>query len=264
MSTLRRLFFGCEVSAPWSDEYPKGRIIPPSSRHLTLAFLGNVDAGLLEEKIQEMPLPDVAIGPTGYFDECLLLPPGNPRVVAWHVRWYNEQNLGAYQKKITQWLIQSGYGVDQRDFLPHVSIARSPQHSDDWIKEFMPLPLMIKALHLYESIGNLIYTPVWSFPFRLPFVEVDHTADIAYLILGNNIQELHLNAMVALAFQFPEFLPYIKDVPLKDSLDDIVIALNQLITIIDCERGSPLKAVSFHGNIQRENGLLKWEMIVDV
>jgi hypothetical protein len=40
--------------------------------------------------------------------------------------------------------------------------------------------------------------------------------------------------------------------------------LNEAIARVDEQMGTPFKAVSFHGDIQEEEGVLKWEMIVDV
>jgi RNA 2',3'-cyclic 3'-phosphodiesterase len=37
-----------------------------------------------------------------------------------------------------------------------------------------------------------------------------------------------------------------------------------MVTASDVEVGCPFKAVSYHGEIHESNGLLQWEMIVDV
>jgi RNA 2',3'-cyclic 3'-phosphodiesterase len=39
---IKRLFFAFEVDAPWPEALPSGRILEPSCRHMTLAFLGNI------------------------------------------------------------------------------------------------------------------------------------------------------------------------------------------------------------------------------
>lgn len=50
----------------------------------------------------------------------------------------------------------------------------------------------------------------------------------------------------------------------KESIEDIVIDLNELVTEADQKWGCPFKAVSFHGNIQENEELPYWKMIVDV
>ena len=53
--------------------------------------------------------------------------------------------------------------------------------------------------------------------------------------------------------------------PLKNQEDEIIIQLNEKISLWDAESGCPFKAVSFSGEItKKENGLLHWEMIIDV
>ncbi|MFA6915080.1 MAG: hypothetical protein WC222_01670 [Parachlamydiales bacterium] len=264
MHKLRRLFFGCEVLAPWPLEYFTGRFILPASRHLTLAFLGNVDFEALEKVLGGIPSLPFKVGPVGFFDKCLMLPPKDPRVVAWHARWLEEQKIGEYQKCLADWLRSEGYSIDQREFLPHVSIARSPLDPVEWQKKFIPLPFIVSQIHLYESVGNLVYTPIRTYPITAPFTEIDHTADVAFLVRAETLEQLHLHAYVALAFMFPEFLRYNNTLQLKTELEDIVIALNRLVTLADSDGGCPLKAVSFHGDIKLEKGIYTWEMIVDV
>lgn len=262
LSDKKRLFFGYEVSAPWPLELPKGRILGVTCRHLTLAFLGDILFEPLQDSLEIMPTPQHKLGPVGYFDECLVLPDvKKPRLIAWHVSWCENLTL-TYQKTLFNWLLEQGYSLDSRPFLSHVTIARSPFNPKSWIQSFEKLPLFVNGLHLYESLGNLNYQPIWSYLFLPPFEELDHTADIAFLIRAETMKDLHLHAQIALAFKFPSLLNYFGD--LKDQLDDIVIALNDLITKADCAIGCPLKAVSFHGKLEKEQDLLTWIMIVDV
>lgn len=260
----KRVFFGYEVLAPWPAEYPTGRVIEPVSRHLTLAFLGNIPYSPLRDIMNDFPTPSFRIGPVGHFDQCLFLPERHPHVVAWHVKWYEKVVFDAFQQLVAKWLISHHYSIDQRPFLSHVTIARSPFKENDWKKTFTPLPMMVKNIHLYESVGNLVYQPIWSHSILPPFEELDHTADIAFVIQAESMENLHLHAQIALAFKFPALLKYIEKMPLQSHLDDIIISLNELITQADSDIGCPFKAVSFHGDLNKENNLFKWEMIVDV
>lgn len=265
MSDLtRRLFFACEVAAPWPLKLPQARLIDPASRHLTLAFLGNVPYPPLQAILPSFPVPAFKVGPTGYFDRCLFLPERHPHVVAWNVHWCEAAPLPDFQRLVVNWLLSHGYGVDQRSFLSHVTVARDPVHTGLWQEDFVSLPMCVHGIHLYESVGNLTYRPIWSFPLLAPFLELNHTADLAFLIQAESIQGLHLHAQIALAFKYPPLLRYVKNTPLEANLDDIVIALNRLITRCDSEIGCPLKAVSFHGDVHVEQDVHQWEMIVDV
>jgi RNA 2',3'-cyclic 3'-phosphodiesterase len=110
----------------------------------------------------------------------------------------------------------------------------------------------------------LEYQSLWEIPLLSPFEEFEHTADIAFLVRGTTPQELHRNAQLALAFKFPKILPFFSK-RLQDTLDEIIIALNEMVGKADAECGCPFKAVSFHGQIKaEEENLLHWEMIVDV
>lgn len=261
----KRVFFGCGVVSPWPSHYPKADVIDPASRHMTLAFLGNTSYPELYRHLADFPKPSFKVGPVGFFDHCLFLPEAHPRVVAWHMQNYEKaDDFNRYQREIADWLIGHGYDVDRRPFLSHVTIARRPHYIKDWKKEFVPLPAMVEGIHLYESVGNLTYQPLWSYPLLPAFEEIDHTADIAFLIRAESLSSLHLHAQIALAFKYPLLLQYNLGTSLHEELNEIIISLNQLITQADSEEGCPLKAVSFHGEVEQENGIYQWEMIVDV
>jgi SHS2 domain-containing protein len=100
----------------------------------------------------------------------------------------------------------------------------------------------------------------------MPFEEKEHTADIAFIIRGENFNELYHNAQIALCFYHNKIFPYLQlNQKEKTNIDEVIISLNEIITIIDREIGSPFKAVSFHSNITTsKQNLLQWEMIVDV
>ncbi len=245
-------------------DYPKGHLIAPASRHLTLAFLGNVSLSKLESLLPEFPRPVFKIGPVGFFDQCLMLPEQHPHVVAWHVQWHEAALFNEFQSTLQNWLRDRNYPIDKRPLLPHVSIARTPFEKKEWLDSFIPLPLVAQSIHLYESMGDLVYRPVWSYPLLSPFVELSHTADIAFLIQAESPSGIHLHAQTALAFKFPSLLRYLDQNPLKTDLNDIVISLNSLITRCDSEIGCPIKAVSFHGDMREQEGIFTWEMIIDV
>lgn len=266
----KRLFFGFEAIAPWPDVRPppRGRTLQESERHLTVAFLGDIDYGRLEPLLATVPLPPFLVGLAGYSRQLLLLPKvTRPNVAAWEVAWLQaSQQLVDYVHLLGSWLREHTFPIDdRRDFLPHVTLCRAPLDAAAWQATFQQLPLVLGHLHLYESIGSLRYQPIWTHHLHLPFEEVDHTADLAFLIRGETVPQLFYHALAALAFKMPNLLKYRKEELTLQTVDDVVIALNEVVSDADSEVGCPFKAVSFHGEIVEENDhTLSWEMIVDV
>lgn len=264
---MKRLFFGFDVIAPWLEELPGGRLVREECRHLTVAFLGLADYDVLSLLLPKIPLPPFQIGLTGHFDKCLFLPERHPRVVAWHANIRNDfAKIEDYQHHFNNWLKEHGFHVDQHDhFLPHVTLCRSPFIIGEWKKSFKTLPFFIKNLHLYESVGGRNYQSLWHYPLLMPFEEFEHTADIAFTIRGENIQQLYRHALTAMAFKFPELTNFYSETSEINDIDTVIVLLNDIIATADGKIGCPFKAVSYHGDIiQEENGLLKWEMIIDV
>jgi 2'-5' RNA ligase len=262
---IKRLFFALEVAASWPEPLPAGRRLDKEHRHLTVAFLGETDYGLLKPLLPQLPVPPLQVGLVGIFNRCLFLPERHPHVVAWHVEWLEGgELLVQYQGELVRWLQERGFQVDVRKkFLPHVTLARSPFNPQSWKKSFTPLPMSIASLHLYESLGGLQYRSIWSSPILPPFVEIEHTADIAFQVYAENLDQLQLHALAALGFKCPSLLD--KEMAHPESLDQLIIHLNDSISQLGAVQSCPFKAVSFHGNLERlENSLLRWEMIVDV
>lgn len=257
----KRLFFGFSIEQPWPSAYPPGRVIDENSRHLTLAFLGNVPYAPLQKNLDRFPQPPFRIGPAGICDRLLFF----RKVVAQHVAWCTGgEKLGSYQAALQETLSSLGYPIDPRPLLPHVTLARAPFEEKAWTKWFEPLPLIVTGIHLYESSGNLSYRSIWEIPLLPPFEEIEHTADIAFHILGETPEELYLHAAIAMGFKFPPVLRYIEKAPVE-SLNEAIKRLNKMITQCDLEWGCPFKAVSYHTHTTHEpQGPLAWEMIVDV
>lgn len=262
----KRLFFGWEVKAPWPDSLPIGRVLKEEHRHLTLAFLGKTDYLKIKEALLSFPCPHFKLGFVGQFDQCIFLPPKHPHVVAWHIAFPNSEPLLAQcAQNIIDWLQNEGFTPDVRHpFYPHVTLARMPFNEKIWKKKFSPLPLFLKDLHLYESLGNSKYQSLWKYPLLPPFEEISHTADLAYWIRGKDYDALYLHAQFALAYAFPDLLPFLKKKSGIPHLDEVIIALNELVAHVDQEMNCPFKAVSFHSHIEEKDTILNWEMIIDV
>ncbi len=260
----KRLFFGAHVEAPWPKHYPSARMIDEKTRHITLAFLGEQLLSKWDSLQALIPIPSFRLGPVGIADQLVFLPPEQSRVAALSVRWLDPMHaLNHYQTLLANWLNEQGYSLDKRPFFPHITLARTPFDQEDWLREFCPLPIFVSAICLYQSLGNLQYEPIWQWPLLPPFEEFEHTADIAFLIRGMSMQELHLHAQLALAFKFPPLVDFLST-HLQNSLNEIIISLNEIVARADTEMGCPFKAISFHGEVKIEADMLMWEMIVDV
>jgi 2'-5' RNA ligase len=263
----RRLFFAFEVDAPWPRDIPQGRVLHEKQRHLTVAFLGNADYSQLKAFLEEIPLPSFNVGLAGEFDKIVFLPQEDPHVAAYHVSFFDETSfLTSYASLLVSWLKNKGFNpYDRGKLFPHVTFCRFPLDRLSWASKFHKLPMMVKNLHLYESVGHLRYQFLWTHPLLLPFEEMEHTADIAFKVRGETVYQIFINSFTALAFQSPEMINFKREDILIQTIDDIVIELNRIISHTDAQCGCSFKAVSFHGGIeQEENGILTWEMIVDV
>lgn len=261
----KRLFFGMEAIAPWPDELPHGRILREECRHLTLAFLGDCNFSDLAKVLERFPKPSFTTGIAACFESLLFLPRKNPRVAAWEVRLLEEaSSFSAFQKALLLWLEEQGIAPKEcrGEFLPHVTLARAPFAEEEWKRNFQKLPLILKDIHLYESLGHSEYKILWSQRILPPFEELEHTADIAFRIRGTSLGQIYLHAQLALSFHFPLLISYFDSTPIE-TLDGAVEALNRIIAKADAEIGCPFKAVSFHGTIEKKE-CLEWEMIVDV
>lgn len=261
----KRLFFGASIAAAWPHELPFGRLIAEEMRHITLAFLGQNTFHALETKLDQTPIPSFSLGIGGIGSELIFLPKDHPRVIALQITWLeNPHPLFAFQESLAQWLESHELILKkQHSFFPHITIARTPFKREEWQKDFEPVPFFLSGIHLYESLGNLDYRPLWSHKLLSPFTELEHTADIAFKIRATSIKQLFTHAQLALFFKFP-YLAQFYTPSSTESLDEIIIELNRMIALADQERGCPFKAVSFHGSILQEESLLTWEMIVDV
>lgn len=263
------LFFALEVRAPWPERLPAGRMVAEEGRHATLAYLGGVDRALVEAALPAMPLPGFRVGCAALFDSCLFLPPRRPTCATWRISWLEKgEEIASYQRELSSYLLKRALLPDRggdRGFLPHTTLCRKPFSPSHWRESFSPLPLYFSSLHLYESRGALNYSPIWSHSMYPPFEEIDQTAGIAYQIYAEDIGQLFLHALLALAFNSPALLSHLEAQQQLADIDDVVIALNEAIARLDCSKGSPYKAVSFHGDLLRgEEGIYQWEMIVDV
>lgn len=89
-------------------------------------------------------------------------------------------------------------------------------------------------------------------------------ADIAYQVRGASFDQLYHHGALALAFEFPSLLPYLKPKENLTGLEAVIRELNLLVSAVDQEIGAPFKAVSLHSHLEIENEVMQWRMIIDV
>ena len=258
----KEIFFALEVGAPWPEHLPQGRLLDPEDRHeQASAFLGEtLYQPLLRELDSHFPIPPFKVGLVGTFFKCLFLPSRHPNVVAWDVQWTEDSSaLTAYRQTFLEWLKMREYHPQEHEgeWLCHVTLCRKPFDYDHWKKSFKPLPMAIFGIHLYASPGHSKYKPIWSYPLIRPFQEIEHTADIAFLVNGENLAQLHRHAQTALAFRYPALVPYIHQSSYNHT--DIIIDLNDMIAKADADIGRPFKAISFHGDVEHKDSVLQWK-----
>jgi 2'-5' RNA ligase len=270
MIEKRRVFFGFEARAPWPEtKYPPGRLLSEHDRHMTVAFLGSILFNPLESFLTALPKPQFEVGFSGVFDKILFLPPSHSNVVSLHVNIPSKElnSLKQFHVNFVSSLIDNQLLTErERDrFLPHVTLCRTPFDQEQWDRWFTPLPVVFQNFNLYESIGNLRYPIIWKYELKAPFIEIEHTADIAYHVFGKDLNQIYNNALTALSFRMPVLCQHLHDNVNPHNLDDVIILLNDIIGRADAEHGCPFKAISFHGDlIQESSNCYKWEMIVDV
>ncbi|MFA5249952.1 MAG: hypothetical protein WC371_00890 [Parachlamydiales bacterium] len=271
-----RLFLGFRLFSAFLKNEPEGRLIEKKQRHLTLLFLGEVEKAQIEPLFFQLPLPDLAIAPTGYFDKLLFLPFFHPRVVAGRLVFFNpsqfSRELEQYRRKVQAFF--SGHGLvpeGKRKFLAHTAFARYPFQKKAWKKAFEPFPVILTSFHLFQSLGGL-YQPLVSKVFLPPFEELKNQTAPAFLIRGHNFEELKRNAEMALAFQHPPLLAYLNHKKVS-SLEEVILALNDLIYRLELKDGSPFKAIAFHTKLSEKKyppptaegrSFWEWEMLVDI
>jgi 2'-5' RNA ligase len=264
----KRFFFGLELECPWPSLEPKGRVIQSADRHVTLAFLGEQEEEELLFLLKEVPADTLSISPSGIFTKCLFLPTRYHHCVSWEIEWKTENEpIHTFTNNLHSWLVKKLKSMPQKkgEVHFHTTVCRRPFQEKEWKKAFKPLPVIAKALHLFESLGHSKYLSRWQRAFFLPVVEIDHTADIAFLIRGKTLQDIYTNAQIALAMNFPQFIPYFEWEDTIHSLDECIAKLNQIVAKVDSALGSPIKAISYHGElIQKNTTIYEWEMIIDV
>lgn len=163
----KRVFIACSIKADWPKQFPPGKILTIDNRHLTIVFLGNVENEKLSI-IKKAPKPLFAQMPSGILDKIIPLPTRRPKAIAYHANLTIErQAMFDYQQTMVKWFSQHQFKVDDRRFLPHITIARPPFKTNQWHHDFEPMPFKVTGVHLYESLGYRQYQILHSYTSKL-------------------------------------------------------------------------------------------------
>jgi RNA 2',3'-cyclic 3'-phosphodiesterase len=143
MSFEKRLFIGlelppsCKSSMAEIDPGLHGlRWLAPEQIHLTLSFLGNVDAadeGRLVEELRGVHVPRffLPLQGVGVFNAR-----GRPSVV-WVGVGRGHPHLFALHQHIQSAVLRSGFEPDLKSFHPHVTVARARDVSAQALQPFL-------------------------------------------------------------------------------------------------------------------------------
>lgn len=104
---------------------PDLRWVDPTSIHLTLAFLGEIDALQLEKAIEATRYAAASSNPFTYrlSGAGIFGPPRQPRVF-WMGISEPSGTLSVVHQALTLALEQQGFAVEKRPFSPHLTLAR--------------------------------------------------------------------------------------------------------------------------------------------
>jgi 2'-5' RNA ligase len=166
MSAEMRLFFAFVVPESWSRENADAltrwrncsranainRWMPEHERHITTAFLGETPVtkiSFLEQIASEWA--GQTRGTTLAFDKPLWLPGRSPSVLA---AGYNAEPLASSCKLFQERIRAFVPGLDGRDWLPHITLARGRRKGDGGCAAAPPplTPVALAQLALYESV----------------------------------------------------------------------------------------------------------------
>jgi 2'-5' RNA ligase len=263
---VKRLFFAFKVEAPFYEKIYPARHLDKEDIHVTIVFIGNWPIEKYQEIKKNIPLSPFSFAPSAIGDKLLLLPFDNPSCMTMHLTLRDEEKkkLEDFRCILINYIASFDIQIELRPLLLHTTLARKPFDASIWLKHFKKVPILLTKFCLYESVGQLKYNILWEQNLMRPFEEVDHTAGIAFAIYGHCIQDLYINAQMALSFLNPDFTQFINYKKI-DSLEKIIHELNKTISLVNIEQRCPIKAISMHGNIEKtEKNLLKWLMIADI
>ena len=153
---MKRLFFALWPDADVRSQLAgvaeslpdkSGRRIQPENLHITLVFLGNVQERIIPELTDganqlKMPGFSLQINRSGWWKR--------PKVI-WLAPEYTPPPLLRLVEQINQLSKRAGLSIEQRNYQPHLTIARKVNHPADNLR-FDPIHWRVKDFCLIESV----------------------------------------------------------------------------------------------------------------
>ena len=145
-----------EATAPERSAVANARWAPVSNQHITLKFLGSVDATSLHE-VSAACARVAAAATTGRIKVTGMGAFPNPRRA--RVIWAGIEDEGKLLAKIASGLDEAlaplGFAAEKRAFTPHLTLARlkSPADARPFLEDvsFASDPWLVTDIHLYRS-----------------------------------------------------------------------------------------------------------------
>ena len=149
-------------SRMWGED-ARGRT-RPENLHLTLACLGNTDParlGDLQQIVDQLEVPVLSL----YFDRIGVFHQASGDI--WWLGMGDNHELQNLQAQLTKELGKAGFPVEERKFVPHLTLARRTRPK--WLlkEEKLPHPISVKVgrvslMRSQQINGKTVYTEVMS------------------------------------------------------------------------------------------------------
>jgi 2'-5' RNA ligase len=122
---------------------PGARWIPPENYHLTLRFIGEIEAWRAEEVDTALaairaPRFDLALAGIGTFEKA-------GRILSLHVTAERSEALSRLQAKVETALQRVGLEPERRRFAPHVSLARTDKAETHKLVSFLQTHALFRS-----------------------------------------------------------------------------------------------------------------------
>ena len=157
-----RAFVALELPEAFADEVAalarqlaavcEGRFVPEGSHHLTLAFLGEVDETGVRAAMEALETACAGMGPIELAAEGLGTF-GRGRATTLWLGIRRSEELDLLARRVREELAARGLTYDEKDFLPHVTLARRARAPRGELGDLaFPLPDEARRVTLFRSI----------------------------------------------------------------------------------------------------------------
>jgi 2'-5' RNA ligase len=107
-----------------------GRVVPWENWHVTMRFLGDTDAEVLERVVRELARADLGSAFEVAFDRLGAFPKPSRARVLWLGITDGADSLGALAAKIEHAVVAAGLDPEQRPFAAHLTLSRLKPEAD--------------------------------------------------------------------------------------------------------------------------------------